>query len=172
VSRKEKPRANGSGLSRSRQAGSIDEFDGYRPRDQSSFDAALQEQADRLATAVPEIYALTNLSEHVVLNVVDALICQYEGGERGLLHYSSALNQIRVSGDPVALDMLSLKELDAQRQATKAPEVRPNIELYNNAALLELGVSNLKKIKVEFPRQPGHNATTAQQGDSKTQRSD
>src|SRR5439155_24177080 len=43
----------------------------------------------RLATAVPEIYALTNLSDHVALNIVDALICQYEGGQRGLLHYSA-----------------------------------------------------------------------------------
>ena len=38
--------------------------------------------AGRLATAVPEIYNLPALSDHVVLNVVDALICQYEGEER------------------------------------------------------------------------------------------
>jgi hypothetical protein len=29
---------------------------------------------DRLATAVPEIYGLTNLSDHVVMNITDALI--------------------------------------------------------------------------------------------------
>jgi len=64
---------------------------------------------DRLASAVPEIYALAPLSDHVVLNIVDALICQYEGGERGLLHYSVALNQVRFSTDPVALDVLSMQ---------------------------------------------------------------
>ena len=37
-----------------------------------------------LATAIPEIYSLAALSDHVVLNITDALICQYEGGERGL----------------------------------------------------------------------------------------
>ena len=112
--------------------------------------ARFESDADRLATAVPEIYALTNLSDHVVLNIVDALICQYEGGERGLLHYSATLNQLRFSRDPVALDVLSFKELDRQRQAANAPIVKTNMDLYNNAALLELGASDLKKIRVEF----------------------
>ena len=108
-----------------------------------------ESDADRLATAIPEIYALTNLSDHVALNIVDALICQYEGGERGLLHYSATLNQLRFSRDPVALDVLSIKELDRQRQAANAPNVKTNLDLYNNAALLELGTSDLKKIMVE-----------------------
>src|SRR5260370_11402139 len=38
---------------------------------------------ERLATAVPDIYNLPSLADRVVLNIVDALICQYEGGERG-----------------------------------------------------------------------------------------
>jgi hypothetical protein len=104
---------------------------------------------DRMAMAVPEIYALPVLSDHVVLNITDALLCQYEGSERSLLHYSAALNQLRFSHDPVALDVLSLKELERQRQSASAPEVNPNIDLYNNAALLELGVSDPKRITVE-----------------------
>ena len=108
--------------------------------------------ADRLATAIPEIYALTNLSDHVALNIVDALICQYEGGERGLLHYSAILNQLRFSRDPVALDVLSVEELERQRGAANAPAVKTNMDLYNNAALLELGTSDLKKIRVENVR--------------------
>jgi hypothetical protein len=106
----------------------------------------------RLATAVPEIYAMPALSDHVVLNIVDALICQYEGGERGLLHYSATLNQLRFSRDPVALDVLSLQELERQRQAAGAPAVKPNLELYGNAALLELGVNDLRRIQVDTPR--------------------
>ena len=104
---------------------------------------------DRLATAVPEIYNRPVLADRVVLNIVDALICQYEGGERGLLHYSATLNELRFSRDPVALDALSLKELERLREAADAPVVKPNQELYDNAALLELGVSDLKKIRVE-----------------------
>ena len=108
-----------------------------------------ESDASRLAAAVPEIYALPVLGDRVVLNVVDALICQYEGGQHGLLHYSAVLNQLRFSQDPVALDMLSIKELDRQRRAAHAPYVKPNLELYRNANLLELGVSDVTRIKVE-----------------------
>jgi hypothetical protein len=109
---------------------------------------------ERLAIAVPEIYALRSLSDRVVLNITDALICQYEGGERGLLHFSATINQLRFSRDPVALDVLSLGELDRQRQAADAPPVKLNIDLYNNAALLELGNSDVKRIKVEKIKMP------------------
>jgi hypothetical protein len=104
---------------------------------------------NRLAAAVPEIYALPAVGDKVVLNLTDALICQYEGGDRGLLHYSSMLNQLRFSRDPVALDALSLKELDAQRRKAKAPNLRPNVELYRNAVLLELGVMDPARLKIE-----------------------
>jgi hypothetical protein len=105
--------------------------------------------ADRLATAVPEIYALPSLSDRVILNIVDALICQYEGSERGLLHYSATLNQLRFSTDPVALDVLSIAELQRQRGSARAPQTNPNNDLYSNAALLELGVSDPKRIQVD-----------------------
>lgn len=110
--------------------------------------------ADRLAQAVPEIYALTNLSDHVVLNITDALICQYEGEERALLHYSTVLNQLRFSRDAVALDLLSLKELDNQRRASNAPKTKPNPDLCDNAALLWLGVSNTNQIDIETFKVP------------------
>ena len=42
------------------------------------FEAALNPIA-QVNEAVPEIYALPQLGDRVVLNVVDALICQYRG---------------------------------------------------------------------------------------------
>lgn len=107
---------------------------------------------NRLAQAVPELYALPAVGDKVVLNITDALICQYEGGQRGLLHYSAVLNQLRFSRDPVALDALSIKELDAQRRKAKAPNLRPNVELYRNAVLLELGVAEPARMKIETVR--------------------
>lgn len=118
-------------------SGSVDNF------------ARFEADPGRLSRAVPEIYALPALSDHVVLNIVDALICQYEGSERSLLHYSTELNELRFSRDPVALDVLSLKELEKQRQAAGAPAPKPNLELYSNASLLELGISDLKRIDLE-----------------------
>jgi hypothetical protein len=105
-----------------------------------------------LATAIPEIYGLPVLSDRVVLNITDALICQYEGGERGLLHYSATLNELRFSRDAVALDVLSIQELERQRQFALGSRMRSNLKPYNNAALLQLGVDDLKRIQVETLR--------------------
>jgi hypothetical protein len=111
-----------------------------------------ESDARLLAEAVPDIYNQPELSDHVVLNIVDGLICQYEGAERSLLHYSVTLNELRFSRDPVALDVLSLQELERQRQAAQAPEVQPNHDLYSNASLAKLGISDLHRIQVEKMR--------------------
>ena len=103
----------------------------------------------RLATAVPEIYAMEALGDKVVLNITDSLVCQYQGEDQGLLHYASALNEIRVSRDPVALDVLSLQELDWQRKAAQMRSPTNHVDLYQNAALLELGVNELSSILIE-----------------------
>jgi len=105
--------------------------------------------AERLATAVPEIYALPVLGDRVVLNIVDALVAQYYGEERSLLHYSGVPGQLRFSTDPVALDVLSIQELERLREAADAPPVKPNLQLYQNAAVLELGVADPRNIQVE-----------------------
>jgi hypothetical protein len=107
----------------------------------------------RLATAVPEIYALPSIGDRVVLNITDALICQYHGEQRSLLHYSTVLNEIRFSKDPVALDFLSLRELERERLNAGTPSMNTSItnylELIQNSSLLELGVGELDKMKIE-----------------------
>jgi hypothetical protein len=103
----------------------------------------------RLAVAVPEIYALPVLGDRVVLNITDALIGQYEGGTRSLLHYSAVPNQLWFSHDPVALDLLAIQELARERRAAGAPQLNPRLEIYANANLLQLGEDKLEKIRVE-----------------------
>lgn len=105
------------------------------------------EDPERLATAVPEIFALPELADRVVLNIVDALVCQYRGEERSLLHYSTALNQIWFSRDPVAVDALAIQELDRNRREGKTH--RGTLQIYANAALMDLGVADTNRIKVE-----------------------
>jgi hypothetical protein len=104
--------------------------------------------ADRLALAVPEIYALPVLGDRVILNISDGLICQYEGGDHGMLHYSVELDEIRMSHDPVALDVLALQDLERIRRSNATGRISANWELYRNAALLELGVADPKHITV------------------------
>ena len=104
---------------------------------------------DRLAEAVPEIYALPAVGDRVVLNIVDALICQYQGEQTMLLHYSTPLNELRFSKDPVALDVLSLRELERQRQAAGMLVRTNSLRLFDNASLLQLGTSDVANIQIE-----------------------
>jgi hypothetical protein len=106
----------------------------------------------KLATVVPELYAVQQIGDRVVLNITDALICQFQGDQIAHLHYSIALNQLRFSTDPVALDVLSLEELQRQRER-EFPDmpVRTNrFELYRNAELLELGTATRSRIDVDL----------------------
>jgi hypothetical protein len=109
------------------------------------FEAAPEE----LARAVPETYALAPLSDHVALCITDALIGQYQGEQLSLLHYSVELNQIWFSKDPVALDVLAVQELERERQARNIPSLGDNATLFQNAGLLELGVPDPAKIRID-----------------------
>jgi hypothetical protein len=104
--------------------------------------------AELLGIAVPEIYALPELGDRVALNIVDGLICQYEGEETTMLHYSTMLRELRFSTDPVALDVLSIQELERQRRLARLRSPKPNWQIYTNASLLEIGVSDPKRIVV------------------------
>ncbi len=103
-----------------------------------------------LAEAVPEIFALPVIYDRLALCITDALICQYQGEHLTRLHYATPLNQLRFSKDPVALDSLSLAELEAQRKKAGIPSAKFAPELYKNAVLLELGVGDARQIRVEM----------------------
>ena len=117
-----------------------------------SVDNALrfEDNLDRLAAAVPEIYAMPQVGDHVVLNIMDALICQYAGEQQSLLHYSTVLNQIWVSTDPVALDVLGVQELDRQREVAGLTSPKSPMDLFHNAALLEIGSDDPRNIKIDL----------------------
>lgn len=103
---------------------------------------------DRLSVAIPEIDALASVGDRVVLNITDALMGQYEGDTTVLLPYSTVLNQLWFSGDPVALDTLAIKELDRERLLQGVAGFSPNLSIYTNAALLQLGIDDPSKIKI------------------------
>jgi len=105
--------------------------------------------ASRYHQAIPEICAMPELYDKLALNVVDALICQYKGEERGFLQYSSMMEELRMSADPVALDVLSFLEINRHRKRAGLEENTSSMQLYQNAALLELGESDPSKILFE-----------------------
>ena len=105
------------------------------------------EEPERLATAIPEIYAMPELSDRVVLNIVDALVCQYRGEEFTRLNYATPQNELWFSHDPVALDALAIVDLDRNRQDHKVSRV--TWQIYSNAELMDLGIANTNRIRVE-----------------------
>lgn len=117
--------------------------------------ARFDSSPETLARVVPEIWALPvkgaedRYRDHVALNIVDALFCQYEGQHKGFMHYSTVLNQLRLSRDAVALDVLSLEEITRQRKLAGAPVSTNTTEMFINASLLELGTGESSQIKVE-----------------------
>ncbi len=104
---------------------------------------------ERLATALPEIYALPVIGDRVVLNVTDALIGQHQGGPATYLQFSTVLQQLWFSRDPVALDTLALQELIRERRQHDAPQLPNNFQIYTNATLLQLGISDPARIHIE-----------------------
>ena len=104
---------------------------------------------ERLATALPEIYALPSIGDRVVLNVTDALIGQHQGGPATYLQFSTVLQQLWFSRDPVALDSLALQELIRERRRHDAPMLPNNFQIYTNATLLQLGISDPTRILIE-----------------------
>lgn len=104
---------------------------------------------ERLAVALPEIYALPSVGDRVVLHVTDALLGQYQGGPASYVQYSAILQQLWFSHDPVALDTLALRQLARERRDFGIPPANSNFEIYTNAALLQLGISDPRRIQVE-----------------------
>ena len=62
------------------------------------------------------------------------------------------MNQLWLSKDPVALDVLAITELENQRKKAQNPPAHINMGIYTNAALLDLGIADPKKIQIERSR--------------------
>lgn len=103
-----------------------------------------------MTEAVPEIFGKPEIFDRLALVIVDALICQYQGEARNLLHYSKVLNQLRLSTDPVALDVLSVHEVESQRVTAGLPARAMSRRMFENAELLELGVADPRRIVIEM----------------------
>ncbi|MSU37124.1 MAG: DUF362 domain-containing protein [Pedosphaera sp.] len=102
-----------------------------------------------LSEVIPELFALPEVGDKLVLCITDALICQYRGEERALLHYAVALNELRFGRDPVALDVITWGDIERARRANPTyGEKTTSTELFQNAELLELGVANTNRITI------------------------
>ncbi len=109
-----------------------------------------------LVESIPNIIALEDkeqkrhIGDKIALCITDALYFQYLGQSKALLHYTEPLGQLRFSTDPVALDILSIEELEQQRQRLKIEFQPPRSILYKNATWLQIGESDPAKLRVEY----------------------
>lgn len=102
---------------------------------------------ERLNVAVPEICAMPEIADRLVLAMYDALIWQYESGPLELPHYSKIMNQIWLSRDCVALDALAAASMNALRHRLGLPGFDPGGTLFANAALMQLGSTDTNHIQ-------------------------
>jgi hypothetical protein len=49
----------------------------------------------------------------------------------------------------VTLDVLSIAELAKQRRAADAPPLRTNLDIFTNAAILDLGTTDRSRFRIE-----------------------
>ncbi len=102
-----------------------------------------------LPLVVGDIIEAVGITDRLALGITDALLAQYQGDKRPLLHYSAVVNEVWFSKDVVALDVLALQELENQRQAAGIAQTRVDSSLYENATVMDLGVSDRRLMDVE-----------------------
>jgi uncharacterized protein (DUF362 family) len=101
---------------------------------------------------IPEMYADPRISSKVVLTIMDGLIALYAGGPTGDPNYAIHLGALFASKDPVAIDALALKYLDAWRLGARMNTATKLAHYVNSASQLQLGNSDLAKIDVRDVR--------------------
>ena len=75
--------------------------------------------------AICEILDKDYLRRKVVVHILDALLAQYAGGPRFDPQFTKSIGAIYVSRDPVAIDSLVLKRLEAWRASDKEGRIDP-----------------------------------------------
>jgi Domain of unknown function (DUF362) len=75
--------------------------------------------------AISEILSTDYLRRKVVVHILDALVSEYAGGPRFDPQFTKSIGAIYVSRDPVAIDSLVLKRLEAWRAADRQGRIDP-----------------------------------------------
>lgn len=118
---------------------------------------------------IPSVVSLPVIREKAVLHICDAVKAAYHGGPGNVRQYTWQHNTMFFSTDPVALDKIGLKVIDAKRQqvgmlpiALSKPDkdshfLNCQVEHIEIAGTLGLGVFDDDKIRLmSFKAQSGH----------------
>ncbi len=75
--------------------------------------------------AIDEIMATNYIRRKVVIHILDALVAEYAGGPSFDPQFTKSIGAIYVSRDPVAIDSLVLKRLEAWRESDQQGHIDP-----------------------------------------------
>jgi len=101
------------------------------------------------AESIAIIYANPVVSQKVVLNMMDGLLAQYGGGPESQPNFALHHNTLYASKDPVALDAVGLKQLDAFRTKANFPPIGRLASYIQTATTVGLGNSDTSRIEVK-----------------------
>ena len=89
------------------------------------------------------------VSQKVVLNIMDGLLAQYGGGPESQPNFALHHATLYASKDPVALDAIALKQLDAFRTKANFPPIGRLASYVQTATTVGLGNSDTSRIEVK-----------------------
>lgn len=101
------------------------------------------------AESVAVIYDNPIIAQKVVLNIMDGLLAQYGGGPQSQPNFALHHATLYASKDPVALDTVALKEMEAWRAKAAFPPIGRLASYVQSATIVGLGNSDMSRIEVK-----------------------
>jgi len=98
------------------------------------------------AESIAIIYANPVISQKVVLNIMDGLLAQYGGGPQSQPNFAIHHATLYASKDPVAMDAVALKQLEARRAKAAFPPIGRLASYVQSATTAGLGNSAVSAI--------------------------
>ncbi|HEX4640575.1 MAG TPA: DUF362 domain-containing protein [Chthoniobacterales bacterium] len=96
--------------------------------------------------AIAEIYKMPIISSKVVLNIMDGLVAQYAGGPQSQPNFAVHYATILASKDPVAIDALTVRQIEEWRVRAHLPPITPIAQHVQAAG--QAGIGNAEVIEV------------------------
>jgi hypothetical protein len=98
--------------------------------------------------AICEILDKDFIRRKVVVNILDALIAEYAGGPFFNPQFTQSIGAIYVSRDPVAIDSLALRRIEAWRKRGHIDPLGKTASHVASAALYNLGTNDPRRIQL------------------------
>ncbi len=100
------------------------------------------------ASSIPEIFSDPHIGKKVVLNLMDGLLAEYAGGPQSQPNYAIQFNTLYASKDPVAIDAVAGRQLEAWRKQQKFPSIIRTGAHVGIAAQMGLGNAGQSRIEI------------------------